>query len=409
MLLVLGGVLVFAGGQTGRSGKTDLLLWMPPFGSGDTLDHDFWTRALAPWAEEKNVNLSIEIIPWAQMSEKYLAGFSSGTGADVAYEGIGGFSSLIEMGILEPLEPYFTRAERDNYLHWRFGNIKGTQYTLPIIVGNARVIFFNMDLLARAGVTTLPKTWDEFVAVGQKVSSANLGPDIITFAQEWVGGEYAAAGIINNYLPYFWQAGGEMFNQSGTEVTLLNNDAAVRAAQFIYDLLLYNITSRESFSLSESEKARLFLDGKVVCIVAGTSLAARANSAGINWGFVDSLRDRTEATWVAADALFMNSASKNKVLAADLMKYMTSPRVMEAFHREVASFPPISKGEAYTDDPRFKEMYETSSYLHTNTDTAIRGPVVTTLYNNLQLMMLGQISPQEVINRTVEYSKTLKD
>ncbi|MEG1447470.1 MAG: sugar ABC transporter substrate-binding protein, partial [Ruthenibacterium sp.] len=44
--------------------KTDMLLWMPPFGTGDALDQEFWTKALAPWAEENNVNLAIEITPW---------------------------------------------------------------------------------------------------------------------------------------------------------------------------------------------------------------------------------------------------------------------------------------------------------------------------------------------------------
>jgi multiple sugar transport system substrate-binding protein len=89
------------------------------------------------------------------------------------------------------------------------------------------------------------------------------------------------------------------------------------------------------------------------------------------------------------------------------MKFMSSPQVMEAFHKEIASFPPITKGEAYTDNIRFKDMYETSKYLHTNTDTPIRGPVVTNLFGNLQLMMLNEITPQEAIRRTVEYSKTV--
>jgi len=58
--------------------KTNLLLWMPPFGTGDSLDKEFWTKTLEPWAEENNVKLSIEITPWGNYEEKYLTGFSSG-------------------------------------------------------------------------------------------------------------------------------------------------------------------------------------------------------------------------------------------------------------------------------------------------------------------------------------------
>ncbi|MDD4422895.1 MAG: sugar ABC transporter substrate-binding protein, partial [Eubacteriales bacterium] len=72
----------FAQGSNEGSGKkdvtekSDLLLWLPPFASGNTLDQSFWEDTLAPWAEKNNVNLSIEITPWSGYEEKYLTGFA---------------------------------------------------------------------------------------------------------------------------------------------------------------------------------------------------------------------------------------------------------------------------------------------------------------------------------------------
>ena len=134
--------------------KTDLLLWLPPFAAGDdgALDKEFWTGALEPWATENNVNLTIEITPWGNYEEKYLTGFSSGEGPDVGYMYLEMFNDFIEMGALEPLDSYITDADRENYLYLDKGFIKGKQYTMPFIVGNARILYFNMDILEQAGV-----------------------------------------------------------------------------------------------------------------------------------------------------------------------------------------------------------------------------------------------------------------
>jgi multiple sugar transport system substrate-binding protein len=201
-LLVLCSTMVYAGGgsQSSAGKKTELLVYMPPFGSGDTLDLNFWNKTVAPWAAENNANVSFEIVPWGQLGEKYLAAFSSGAGPDIAYDAMGRIIPYIEMGVAEPLDSYFTQAEKDNYLFWDLGRIRGKQYVLPYVVGNARVLYFNMDLLAKAGVTALPRTWDEFVTFGQKINAANLGSDIMTFAQAWLGSNHGASAITLGWL-----------------------------------------------------------------------------------------------------------------------------------------------------------------------------------------------------------------
>jgi multiple sugar transport system substrate-binding protein len=410
MALVLSGSFLFAGGgQSSGDKKTELLVYMPPFGSGDTLDLNFWNKTVAPWAAENNANVSFEIVPWGQLGEKYLAAFSSGAGPDIAYDAMDRIVPFIEMGVAEPLDSYFTQAEKDNYLYWDVGRIRGKQYVLPYVMGNARILYFNMDLLAKAGVTTLPRTWDEFVAFGQKINAANLGSDIMTFVQPWLSSNHGASALTLGWLASLWEAGGDMFDASGADVALLQNDGALRTAQFYYDLMnKYNITSKESFSFSIDDARRMFWEGKAVCAMGVTADVSQLRNVPFKWDFVDSLQDKTKAIWIAADFLFMNSACKDKAKAASLMKFMSSPRVKEAFHRELNTYIPISKDEAYLDFPEFKDMYANSKFLRANPATRNWEQVSNNLYGNLQLMMLGQISPQEAIKRTVDYSKTLQ-
>lgn len=386
--------------------KVDMLLWLPPFGSGDALDLEFWRSKLQPWAEEKNVNLSIEITPWGGYEEKYLTGFASGEGPDIGYMYNEMFNDFIEMGVLEDIDPFFTAKEKDNYLYWEKGTMKGGQYTLPFIVGNARIPYFNMDLLAQAGVTEVPKTWDELIEVAKKVDEANI-EGVLPFSQEWAD---PAIGALNNlFYPYLWQAGGDLYNEDGTKVALMDNDAAVRAAQFLYDLkFTHGVLKEESLALVGQAQRDLFCQGKVAIASMDANAAKYLDEANINWEFVPSFTDKEKAIWVASDSLIMNSASKNKELAADLMKYITSAGTMSAFHTEIASFPPITKDGIYNDNERFKEMYENDiEYFHTLPVASGSFKVMDTLYKNLQQMMLGDLTPEEAIQKTVDYSGSI--
>jgi multiple sugar transport system substrate-binding protein len=397
-----------AGSASG--GKTNLLLWLPPFASdnGAALDKEFWTRRLTPWADENKVNLDIEITPWSNYEEKYLTGLSSGEGPDVGYMYNEMFYDFIKMGTLEKLDSYFTAEEKGKYLHFELGNVLGAQYTVPFIVGNGRLLFFNKDLLAKGGITTLPRTWDEFIRTGLKLKNANLGSDIIIFSQEWA--DSAIGGLNAIFYPYLWQAGGELFDSNG-KIALLQNDGAIKAAQFLYDLMyVHGITSQESLALTSANNTLLFRQGKVAMSVQGANLAKTLKDEGtVNWDFVPSLEDKRGGVWVAADALIVNSASRNKDLAVKLIKYITlTPSVMETFHRELSSFPPISKDEAYVDEPRFKDFYETSPYLKSLPVAANAATTGDFLQKALQRMMRKEITPKQAIEDTVNYYNSMQ-
>ncbi len=387
---------------------SELTFWFPPFASGDdgTLDKEFWAAALEPWAEEHNVDLTIEIIPWGNYEEKHLTGYSSGEGPDITYMYSEMIGSFIDMGIIEALDEYLTDEDREHYVYIDKGMIRGKQYMLPIVVGNARILVVNKDIMEQAGVTELPSTWQDLVDIGLKVKEANLD-GVMPFAQEWAD---PAIGALNDiYYPYLWQAGGDIYNEEETEVALLDNDAAVRTAQFMYDLRYkYEILPEESMSLVGSELLNQFKAGNVAMAYIDTKAADQLTDAGINWDFVPSLEDKTTATWIATDGLVVNSASKNKELAVELAKYITDTEVMTKFHKDIVSYPPITVDEEYLDDERYKAMYEDTEHLRSLPKATNAFKVMDTLYKNLQLMMLDDLTPEEAIENTVEYSKSIE-
>jgi len=414
VLFLILGFSVFASGQSDNNTgsatepKEELLLWLPPFGTGDSLDLEFWEKAIQPWADENNVNVVIEITPWGGYEEKYLTGFAAGEGPDVGYMYLEMFSDFIEMNTLTDMNGYFTDEEKANYIYWEKGSMKGGQYGLPFIVGNARVPHFNMDILEKAGVKEIPTNWDELIAAAVKIKDADL-ENVIPFAQEWANTSISA--LNNLYYPYLWQAGGDIYDKEGKRVALLDNDAAVRVAQLLHDLRFkYKVIPDECLGMDGKTLRQEFMAGRIGIASIETKISKKIEASGVNWAFIPSFEDEKKAIWVAADSLIMNNSCENKELAAELMKYITSAEVMGAFHTQIASFPPVTYDEDYNDNVVFKDMYENDTeFFHTLPVADGAFKVMDILYKNLQLMMLGDLSPEEAINNTVEYSHSVLD
>ena len=218
------------------------------------------------------------------------------------------------------------------------------------------------------------------------------------------------SGALNNiFYPYLWQAGGSIYNEDGTKVALMDNSAAVEAAQFLYDMRFkYEVLSEECLALDGSTLRQEFMAGRIAIASMDAKSGGKLTDAGINWDFLPSFENRQKAVWIASDSLIMSNTCENKEKAADLMKFITSADVMAAYHTQIATFPPITKDEAYNDNPVFRDMYENGSAdFHTLPVADGAFKVMDVLYKNLQLMMLGELSPEKAIENTVDYSKSI--
>lgn len=397
--------------EVSADGMTELSLWMPPYVSSDddtALDLGFWQETLAPWAEENNVKLNISIIPWGNYEERYLTAFVGNEGPDVGYMYNEMLYEYISNDMLEPMDDYVTDEQRENSLYLNQGVIMGKQYTIPFSVGGARVMYYNMDLLSEAGVTKEPETWEEFTNAAIKVKE-NCADDVIPFAGDWAT---QSVGSLNHlYYPYMWQAGGELFNEEGTEVALLDNDGAVDAAQFLYDLRFkYEVIPEESMTFQENDVITLFSEGKIAMCCLSNAISSTFTDAGINWSFVPGLKMNAESewkTWIGADSLVLNKASKNKDLAYSLISYITSTPVMTIVHSDLFTEIPLNRDEPYLADEAFKDMSMESDNLRVLPVAKNAANVMQSLKSNLQLMMMGNITPGQAIQDTVTYAQGL--
>lgn len=92
---------------------------------------------------------------------------------DITFQGLNRQASLVEKGIAKPLDDFIAKEadmSKEGYHQAMLdlGTFDGKVYGLPFAV-SLPVGYYNMDALKKAGITTLPTTWDEVVTNCEKL------------------------------------------------------------------------------------------------------------------------------------------------------------------------------------------------------------------------------------------------
>lgn len=106
---------------------------------------------------------------------------------------------------------------------WKLAQVAGHSYGIPLSIV-PMTMFYNADLLQKAGVTNPPTNNDEFQAAAQKVTSGSNNGFMVTTG-------FPVQQIFQQLLH---QYGGSEFSADGTSATW-NSDAGVKALQWMKD------------------------------------------------------------------------------------------------------------------------------------------------------------------------------
>lgn len=163
---------------------------------------------------------------------KLRTALQAGTGApDVAqieYQYIPTFSIT---GGLVDLRPYGAEALSSQFVDWTWGQVKGQGgevWAIPQDSGPMGLLY-RKDIFDKYGITTPPKTWDEFLADAKTIHAADPKvyiADVPPAEQgQWVG--------------LMWQAGSKPFGvTSKTDVKVAVNDAASKKVAAYWQQLI---------------------------------------------------------------------------------------------------------------------------------------------------------------------------
>lgn len=142
--------------------------------------------SLKAWTDKTGITVQTISVPNEQVYQKVgLSLASQQSPADVIFTSEEGPSFIVSAGGLEPLDAYIARdsaaVNPSDIARLDFWNRDGKQYGLTAYQQYV-LLDYNAKKFAAAGLTDMPKTWDEFLADAEKLKSSGVDPKPIAFA-----------------------------------------------------------------------------------------------------------------------------------------------------------------------------------------------------------------------------------
>jgi multiple sugar transport system substrate-binding protein len=158
-----------------------------------------WQKALEACAQQAGAKISRESVPGATLIQKVLQQASSRTLPDVLMLDNPDLQQIAQTGALAPLDTFGLNANGYAKGVVDASTYQGKLYGLQPIT-NTIGLFYNKDMLAKAGVTP-PQTWDQLRTAAKKLTSGSI-----------YGLAFAANATYEGswqFLPFMWSNGGD--------------------------------------------------------------------------------------------------------------------------------------------------------------------------------------------------------
>jgi ABC-type glycerol-3-phosphate transport system substrate-binding protein len=323
LALTLVFAMVFSAPMTIMAQDPEPTAAVTTFGEGAAVQISFWNgltgsdgvtlnEMLTQFsAENPDIGVTTEIIPWNTLYAKVQAAFVAGSPPDVFMLHASEVPQFASYGVLKDLGGWYTSGggwfpDDDVSEITRNGMIyDGVTYGIPLD-NHGRGLWINVDMFEAAGVdpdpAAAPTTYEGWVELFQKLTldangnnaaSPDFDPENVVqwgySVEEWQR---------VNFLAGLAQHGGSLVSEDGTTVTV-NSDAGKMALQQTYDLVYTYHVSPPPAGFNSWQS---FAGGQVAIIPTGTWFRNFATeSAAFNWSAWPQVQFGPEpATWFGA-------------------------------------------------------------------------------------------------------------
>lgn len=364
-------------------------------------------RDLMDQFESENPGISVELLsgPYASTKEQLFAGAAAGTMSDVV--GLDGawVSDFAKQGALADLSGLMDEAEYDDSQLASQIQLDGSTYMIPV-VNFVYPMFTNDDLLAQAGVTTVPTNRTEFQAAAEAVSGLgeNTSGWVLPLSTE------TPNGIQNDVMSWVWASGGSMLNDGKPDLT---NSDVTSAIEYIKELWDDGVVAPGALTMKEQDKVEEFTNGRVGMMI--DSLAhinlIRESNPDLNFSVAaipaeddfSGERGIPYASW----GIGVSESSEHPAEAWKLVEFMMDKETNSELSTLANAFPGTKGAEPdfSNSDPLFQEAFDiyTSGY---PANEFVGLPVAEQLMRDfdeqLQLMLTGDQSIDDLLKNANE-------
>jgi len=323
-----------------------ITFWIMP-DAPEALLVEWLQRHTRAFRQETGIQVNYEIVGWGDAWNRISTALITGEGVDVFQVGttwnpqFAATGGLAEIDIREFGGPdAFIAANLASTTY------RGRHYGVPWFA-ETRVLFYNKDMFARAGVHP-PDTYDELVAVGQKI--------VEVFGE---GSAIAIAGtnawdLLHNWAIILWAFGGSLLSPDNRTATF-NEQPGVDAMNWYVDLVRKGLASRATAEYNQPQADAAFINGNVAMAFMGPWNVAgiRAQNPGLPYGVVEPPAGPAgRAAFSGGSNLAILRRSRHPEAARAWVKYLLRPDVLADYTKNLTNMLPASLAAA--SDPYYQ-------------------------------------------------------
>jgi raffinose/stachyose/melibiose transport system substrate-binding protein len=396
-------------GDESADGKTVISWW---HNSNNDPGKSYYEQVAKDFeADNPDVDVKIEAMQHEDMLTKLDAAFQSGDAPDIYMERGGGeLADHVEAGLTKDLS-----ESAADIIPELGGSVAGWQvedktYALPFSVGLVG-FWYNKELLAQAGVTEMPTTWDEMDQVVAQLKAAGIQPISVGAGDKWPAAHYW-------YYFAVRECSQEVISEAVTNLDV-SDECFLRAGEDLEQFVSQEPFNNGFLSTSAQEgptsASGLLATGKVAMELQGhwepgvmqglteDNLGLGDKLGWFDFPAVEGGEGDPATAMGGGDAWAVAEGAPAKAL--DFVNYLLSDEVQQGFAENDMGLPTNPDAVDSVSDPALAgllEVRDAAPNVQLYFDTAFGQSIGGAMNDEIALLFAGEASPQDIVDATQE-------
>jgi multiple sugar transport system substrate-binding protein len=331
--------------------KRELNVWIAEY--NPTLLSILEEQILPPFEQLHQVDVTVQIVGWGELETKLKVATASGTPPDIFEWGNGAWE-FAEAGLLTDLSArYQTWAQATDFFPPLLEpmTVKGRIYAVPLTF-DVRTIFYLSDVWEESGLdpNSPPRTWSELREYTRRLTKVQ---DRMVQREGYALGRLLTGGgtTMQDYLPYLWQAGGEVLDPATLEPRF-QEEPGLKAVRLLKDLRDFSQPG-DAGPLARRDFWADFSSGQYGMYLAGVWVAAQIEQhsphlAETVRAIIPPTQDVKPVAIVFINWLALHPHSKYPDLTWRLLQHLATPENLTLINEALGAPPPLRSAAVNT-------------------------------------------------------------
>ncbi|MEO0230739.1 MAG: extracellular solute-binding protein [candidate division WOR-3 bacterium] len=390
IFIVLAGLMIFSNcARKGTRQANKLVIWE----SYNDEEHAVFMQIVEKFkAENPGVEIEVQRIPFDGMEQKVLTALASRSAPDIARVDYAFVAKLADKNGILPIEETELADIKDKVMPAAlYSNFyRGKFYGLPDQT-TCIALFYNKEIFKKKGIKNPPKTWEEFIEVGKKITD----------------GRTYAFGMHNSLwwtFPFFFSYGAKFLSEDG-KTCLLDSPEAIAAFSFKVDLYRKYKIEGGAWQSGAINPDAGFRNGKYAMIFNGPWSIKSLQEAKIPFGVALIPAGPAGSATTVGGTNMVIFHKETKELALKFMKFLLTPEIQAFWANELGQIPLRFDALPLIDtikNPYLPVFIEQMKYATPRPPHPNYSDIELTFNAEMEAALSGQKSPEQALRDAVK-------